>query len=60
MRLGAMKNIAVRRLKADAEKTEAWISAMPQFTETDKKMIRGMASLQGDFVSIPVSVGTRR
>ena len=60
VREGAMKNIAVRWLKADAAKAEAWMGGVTEFSESDKKFIRTMASIRGDYIPMPVTVGTRR
>lgn len=60
VRAGAMKNIAVRWLKADAAKAEAWIAGVAEFSEGDKRFIHSMASLRGDYLALPVTVGTRR
>lgn len=60
VREGAMKNIAMRWFRADAAKAEAWMSTVPEFSESDKKIIRSMAGLRSDSISLPVTVGTRR
>lgn len=60
VRVGAMKNIAVRWLKKDAAGAEAWMAGVGEFTETDRKFIRSMAAIRGDYLPASVRVGTRR
>ncbi len=60
LRQSAMKNIGVRWLKADAAKAEAWMSGVREFSESDKRFIRSMAAIRGDFLPSSVTVGTRR
>lgn len=60
VREGALKNIAVRWLKADGAKAEEWIAGVNVFSESDKKFIRTMASMRGDYIPMVVTVGTRR
>lgn len=60
VRVGAMKNIAVRWLMNDPEKAEAWISGVTEFTEVDKKMIRDFAAKRIDVIGLSVRVGNRR
>jgi hypothetical protein len=60
VRDGAMKNVAIRWLKADPKSAEAWMGGVTAFSESDKKFIRSMAGIRGDYVSMPVTVGTRR
>ena len=60
-RKGAMKNIGVRWFGSNAAQAEAWLAGGPEFSESDKKMIRDFGSRHlGDIIGLPVSVGTRR
>jgi hypothetical protein len=60
IREGALKNIAVRWLNADPARAEAWISSIPSFTDLDKRMIRDMAKINSDLITMPITVGERR
>jgi len=60
VRDGALKNIAVRWLNSDPAKAEAWIASVPSFTDLDKRMIRDMARMNSDLITMPITVGERR
>lgn len=60
VRQGALENIALNWFKTDPVKAEAWMAEMPSFSATDKNMIHSYSKLNGDIVSMPVTVGQRR
>ncbi len=60
LRKGAMKNVAIRWFGTDSAKAEAWMAGVPEFSESDKKIIRDMGSRHFDLVGFPITVGNRR
>lgn len=60
VRQGATRSVATRWLKNDPPRAEAWMAGASGLTESDKKLIRTMAGLSGDYVSTIINVGNRR